>query len=287
MAPLIPRLHLWEIDDQPWFPSPLRARVQDSLSILWTICLPGQASSPADHAARQLVRELGEDVSSYTYIDFCAGGGGPTPAIESAVNGILGRAGKPLVDFVLTDLHPNVPAWERVTRHSPRISYEVGSVDASRAPKHVTQRRDGKKVMRLFNLAFHHFDDPLASDILRNTVETSEGFAIFELQKRDLASLIGPTLFGLGAVLLAPYYSWRWRSPLTFFFSCIIPIIPFVLAFDGYISALRTRTPEEVEALLRGCGADTSEWEIRSGIETTLWPVGYMNWIICRPVKRT
>jgi len=34
----------------------------------------------------------------------------------------------------------------------------------------------GKKVMRLFSLAFHHFDDDLAGKVLENTIETSDGF---------------------------------------------------------------------------------------------------------------
>ncbi len=38
-----------------------------------------------------------------------------------------------------------------------------------------------------------------------------------------------------------------------------MPIIPFVLVFDGFVSALRTRTPQEVEVLLRTCGAEGTE----------------------------
>ncbi|KAH7319704.1 hypothetical protein B0I35DRAFT_478030 [Stachybotrys elegans] len=313
MAPLIPRMHLWEIDDQSCLPLLLPAanyppyyttilnRFRDiHLPLLSSLVRqswpnrpldhppPGPQEAPSEYAADRLVQELGADVSSYTYIDFCAGGGGPTPSIEKAVNDQLRARGAPCVDFVLTDLYPNVGAWTRATDGKPHISYEAASVDASDVPKHLFERAGagGKKVMRLFNLAFHHFDDPLATKILKNTVETSDGFAIFELQGRDLTGLFGPMAFGLGGVLLAPFYALLWRSPIVFFFSSFIPIIPFVLMFDGWISALRTRTPDEVEALLRSCGADTSDWEVRSGSVCTHWPVGYMHWIICRPVKK-
>lgn len=245
-----------------------------------------QAKSPADAAASLLIKNLAEDLSSYTYIDFCAGGGGPTPSIERTINNYLKAHSRPQVDFVLSDLHPNINAWEKVARQSPRITYEPQSIDASNAPKRFVERGDGKKVMRLFNLAFHHFDDPLAKNILRDTVKTSEGFAIFELQERDLASFITVTLMGIGIMLTAPYWAWKWRSPAALFYSWVIPIVPFVLVFDGYISAMRTRTADEVEALLRDCGTDTSDWVIQSGRVRHLWPCGYMNYVICRPEKK-
>jgi len=94
---------------------------------------------------------------------------------------------------------------------------------------------------------------------------------------------LGPCAFGLGIMLTAPYYAYLWGSPLTLFFAYIIPILPFVLVFDGWISSLRTRKPEEVEVLLRTCGArgDLSQWQIKSGRELFFWPFGYVSWIIC------
>lgn len=73
---------------------------------------------------------------------------------------------------------------------------------------------------------------------------------------------------------------------MTLIFTYLIPILPFVLVFDGWMSSLRTRTPEEVEALLRSCGAEGGEeelrrWEVRSGREMFFWPTGNLNWIIC------
>lgn len=246
-----------------------------------------QAISPARMVARLLIRELGSKLPQYRFVDFCAGAGGPTPTIEKEINGHLTRLGEEPVDFVLTDIHPNVPSWQRFAGGNPRISWVDESVDASRAPPQLTTKKAGdKKLMRLFHLAFHHFDDPLAKDILRNTVETSEGFAIFELQDRSFASFIADTLLPVGVMLASPFYALKWRSPATFIFTWIIPILPFVLVFDGYVSSLRTREPEEVEALLRSCGADTSEWEMKSGRDIHLWPVGYVNWIVCRPIDR-
>ena len=165
-----------------------------------------QTGSPASLAARVLASQLGPRVRSYVYIDFCAGAGGPTPSIEKHLNGSLSSshppgppksyadaaaAGSPPtsestngghlepVKFVLTDLHPHPDDWAVAARESPNISYEPGSVDAADAPPELVGRykKEGKKVMRLFSLAFHHFDDALARAILKNTVETSDAFA--------------------------------------------------------------------------------------------------------------
>lgn len=203
-----------------------------------------QASSPATIVAAVLRRVLGSSVSKHTYIDFCAGAGGPTPFIERALNSQLeasardapaptrrvpatasaavingeSRAaddntpsyaavadpdakstvvrgteaddsdeknggdghGDGRVNFVLTDLHPHVESWAAASKKSDRLTYISHPVDAANAPDDLLQRyggKGGKKgIFRLFNLAFHHFDDDLARAILKNTVETSDGF---------------------------------------------------------------------------------------------------------------
>lgn len=91
----------------------------------------------------------------------------------------------------------------------------------------------------------------------------------------------------------------------------MLPLIPFCIVFDGYISSLRTRTPDEVVALLRrakdaagggkqgaeaaqkearngGGGSDSVRgepvvdgWRFVSGCEMHTDPIGWMNWIIC------
>lgn len=285
----------------------------------WTFSLPFLwSASPATLVARVLQRQLGTSVTKYTFIDFCAGAGGPTPFIERALNAVITKSSTVLpapsttdaadrttpsyaaiaadgdsthgaedegdskaVEFVLTDLHPHPESWAQIAAESKHITYIPFPVDASNAPEGIIEKytSSGKRVFRLFNLAFHHFDDPLARDILRNTVETSDGFGIFELQDRSFSSLVTCFLYGILILLCAPFFYW-W-SPIRLFFVYACPIVPFVLVFDGLISSLRTRTPDEVEVLLRTCGADTSDWVIKSGRERFLWPTGELNWVVC------
>ncbi|KAH7259928.1 hypothetical protein B0J15DRAFT_511760 [Fusarium solani] len=286
MAPLIPRVHLFEIDDQPWFPPSLRVIVQAILTKTWSMNLPIPSRSPAQIAASKLIQHLDSSLSSLRFVDFCAGAGGPSPLIERQVNTYLRNSNREEVDFVLTDIHPNIDAWARIASQSPRITYDSQSVDASRVPKRLTQSKDGRDVFRLFNLAFHHFDDDLARRILKDAVERKQGFAIFELQDRSALSFMADLLLPIGVILSAPYYASKWRAPSVFIFTWLIPVIPLVLIWDGIVSSLRTRDPGEVEALLRSCGGDATGWEMRSGKETFLWPCGHLNWIICQPVKK-
>ncbi|KAJ2901587.1 hypothetical protein MKZ38_001666 [Zalerion maritima] len=332
MAPIIPRMHLFEIDDQPWFPPFLRRIVQETLCRAWLT--PPPITSPAcaaDIAAGVLIKNIGpSEATLYTFVDFCAGGGGPTPRIERTLNAHAAKSGLPRADFVLTDLYPHVDAWERASRRSEGgcLRYVREPIDASAVDKGVMdmllsrsatkheaengssstgiadgtaerrrrrggggagsirladQDRGSKGVFRIFNLAFHHMNDQLAKDILKNCVQTDTPFAIFELQDRSWRSVIACLLLGLGMFPGAPYYAWKWRSPATLIFTWLIPILPFVIVFDGLVSSLRTRTPEEVEALLKGCGAEggTEGWKVRSGRERFLWPVGWMNWVVC------
>lgn len=140
-----------------------------------------QSIAPCALAGRILSSILGPRISDYVYIDFASGSGGPIPYIEKDLNAQLREESKDEVKFVLSDISPHVDAWDVAAKKSDNLSYIVQSVDATDAPPAKALLKgvagaQGKKVMRLFCLAFHHFDDELAAQVLQNTVETSDGF---------------------------------------------------------------------------------------------------------------
>ncbi|KFZ02524.1 hypothetical protein V500_00146 [Pseudogymnoascus sp. VKM F-4518 (FW-2643)] len=151
-----------------------------------------QKHSPAQVVSRILYNTLDKSVTEYTYVDFCAGAGGPTPCIERELNQKLAKTkpspehtGPPAVhvngepnepvQFVMTDLHPHIAEWKEACIKSKNLTFVSKPVDTTNAPADLILD-DGKKVFRMFNLAFHHFDDNLGRDILKNTLETSDGF---------------------------------------------------------------------------------------------------------------
>lgn len=250
---------------------------------------------------------LGNRVSNYTYVDFCAGAGGPTPFFEADLNvrltseppvsnglgdglgkerGDKASLTKPTpVEFVLTDIAPHVPAWKVAAQKSSHVHYIAKPIDASDAPADMLDslelpgKDSGRKIFRLFSLAFHHFPDPLARSILANTLETSSGFAILELQGRTAPSFIMIALMGPLLFLITPFYFWR--DPVHLIFTYLIPIVPFVVVFDGFISSIRTRTGEEVKAMADSLGESASrDWEFRWGSEWHTKFIGEMTWVI-------
>jgi hypothetical protein len=152
-----------------------------------------QKKSPAQLVSSLLYDTLDKSVTEYTYVDFCAGAGGPTPYIERDLNQKLAHPNSPSepaepdsapkvngesnesVKFVLTDLHPHIPDWTEASSKSKNLTFVPKPVDAANAPTDLILN-DGKKVFRLLNLAFHHFDDDLGRDILKNTLDTADGF---------------------------------------------------------------------------------------------------------------
>lgn len=169
--------------------------VQSCLAVAWNFRLPlVQAHTPASLVAGVLREQLGRAVRDYTFVDFCAGAGGPTPYIEHHLNKQLQGAAAPVpagdavqangdadgsgepVKFVLTDLYPHIKDWARVAAASPNISYVSVPVDATDAPKDLVAGH-GKKAFRLYSLCFHHFRDDMAMKILKNSMENSDGFA--------------------------------------------------------------------------------------------------------------
>lgn len=82
-------------------------------------------------------------------------------------------------------------------------------------------------------------------------------------------------------MLMAPFY--YLHDPIYLFFTYLIPVIPFVVQFDGYMSMMRTRTPQEVHTLLKSQvpEQELKKWKFLHGDEMHTYPFGWLSWIIC------
>lgn len=170
---LIPRFQLFEIEDLSWCPSWLREYSHKSLHHMWNTVGPGRKSSTAAQACDLLVSKLPLSPSDYTFIDCCAGAGGPTPILERILNHRLSMLGRAPAKFVLADLYPDWKAWARIRQQSEHISFIDKPVDATAVGRYV---EEDTPECRLYNLCFHHFDDDTASKVLRSSIEGSEAF---------------------------------------------------------------------------------------------------------------
>ncbi|KAI9373415.1 hypothetical protein BJX61DRAFT_541770 [Aspergillus egyptiacus] len=267
-----PRIQFFEIGDQSWCPSWLHHHEQFSLSQLWNLRVPFWSRGSLATQACAVIQEHLRHPSAYTIVDVCAGAGGPTPSIESELNRQAESQGTDPVRFVLTDLFPPLDVWAGIAENqqpnNSNISYIARPVDARSVGR--LSDSGSRKECRMFNICFHHFDDPDAAGILNSAVQSADAFIIFEITARDVPTcLYSPLVFFWGFYVTL---RWYWRSPIHLLFTFLAPIAPLALWVDGFISCLRSRTPSEIEALVSRSGANLNGWKFTSGERTVQWP---------------
>src|SRR2546423_9137314 len=118
IAMILSRLHLFELEDQPWFPDLIRDLATDYLCFI-------QATF---HLHRPIVPLLGEALRTSGHrqvVDCCSGGGGPVLEVQKA----LAAAGLE-THVILTDRFPNLAAFERTAETSAgRVSFSGRNVE--------------------------------------------------------------------------------------------------------------------------------------------------------------
>jgi len=236
----VKRRHLFELEDQAWFPRTIRDLATDYLQFV-------QTRLRFDRAITPLVRRVLAAGATTRIVDLCSGGSGPLLLLV-----------KDLVDdgvpatVTLTDLYPNIPAFEAIAAQSDgRISYERSRVDARAVPSGLTGMRT------LFN-AFHHLAPGDARSVLHAAAAARQPIAIFEVSERSWRSLIPialltPLFVWLATPFMRPFL-WRrllWTYP--------VPLVPFTCWWDGIVSQLRAYSVDELRAL--GEGSAPMRWE--------------------------
>lgn len=236
------RLHLIELEDQPWCPAPVRDGGTDYLQFTEEV---GNLLGPMAPKLAQVFQRTG----TTQVIDLCSGGTGPwLPLLKD-----LETHGAK-VEVLLTDLHPNEAAFERAqVRSGGRIRGLNQSVDATNTPKTLRGFRT------LFN-AFHHFRPEQGKAILADAVRRREGIAVVEAVERKALPLVSLLPSPLFVWLVTPFIRpFRWsRLLLTY----VLPLIPLLVLFDGIVSCLRIYSPDELRALVAELGDAGYDWDI-------------------------
>ena len=126
-----------------------------------------------DRAMAPRVRRLLAVGGTARIVDLCSGGSGQLLLLVKD----LADAGVP-VRATMTDLYPNVPAFEEIGGQSGgRIGFETRSVDARNVPADLTGLRT------IFN-GFHHLRPADARSVLHAAAAARQPIAIFELSER-------------------------------------------------------------------------------------------------------
>ena len=259
---MLPRLHLFELEDQSWFPTTIRDLATDYIHFL-------EAGFALHVPAVPLMAEALRLTGATHVVDLCAGAGGPIAALLQALaaDGI-----KPHV--TLTDRFPNVRAFQQAAEESNgQISFWSEPVDVRSVPPELHGFRT------MFN-AFHHFAPSAALDVLRDAVRAREPIGIFEIPDRRWSTLL--SLFILTPLLVAamtPFIRpFCWRRLL---WTYLLPLVPLTCWWDGIVSQLRAYSVSELQSLADATGATEYFWSC--GRAPMLSTPGYLTYLIGSP----
>lgn len=253
------RLHLFELEDQAWFPRFLRDYGTDFLEFV----------SNQFHIYRpavDLLKKGLEKSGGTTIIDLASGGGGGWKRLATDL-----QAEVPDLKVIQTDYFPNLDAFAKMKAHHPEIMDSVSEpVSALDVPSDL-------KGLRTQFLSFHHFKPDDAQQILQNAVDSNAPIAIFEAQERDWKHFIQFCFSPINVLLVTPFI--RPFKIGRLIFTYLIPLmLPFIF-WDGIVSVLRTYTEDEMREMTAALrNAEHFEWEIgklKSGPFTIPYLLGY------------
>jgi hypothetical protein len=237
------RIHWFEFHDLAWFPATFRDALTEWLHVLWDRIDAYSAIAP-------ILAEMLHESRATRIVDLCSGASGPLLGIQREFKACGW-------DFkaVVTDKFPNVRVM-RELRSMNRGAFDarLTSVDATAVPRELTGLRT------LFN-SFHHFRPLEAEQILQDAFDAGQPIGIFEIPNRTIEGVsFSFVATFLGVLLLTP--TMRPKRPARWIFTYLLPIIPFTVAWDGWVSHLRAYTPDEL--LQMTCRfSESYRWETR------------------------
>ncbi len=251
------RVHLFEFEDQKWFPSFLRNYGTDFLQFLSN---KTRLYKPVVPVIERGIEACGVN----RIIDLGSGGGGGLYWLNSEL-----KKNYPDLKIVLTDYYPNLDAFEYTKKQSDNFEYVTTSIDARNVPESL-------KGLRTQFLSLHHFRSHDAKQILQNAVNANSAIGIFEAQERSLPSILAMLFSPISVLLTTPFIKPFKMGRLIFTY--LIPIVPLFVLWDGVVSSLRTYSVEEMKALVNDLeNKEAYEWEIeriKSGPGVILYLLG-------------
>jgi hypothetical protein len=249
------RVNCSEIHEQAWFPQKLRDHVTETLQFVFD---QARAYQPIASRLGAAMRAAG----SRRVLDLCSGAGGPWIWLQRMVTD---QATAP-VKVLLTDRYPNLATF-RLTQEisGGAIGYCAQRVDAQNIPSTLCGFRT------IFSSA-HHFRPAEIVHMLRDAVDRREGIGLFEMAKRRPRTICYACLMPLAAVCAVPFMRpFRfWRLVWTY----LLPVIPFVLLFDGVLSCLRAYSPAELGEMASRVSARNYTWEVGEA-GAVIYLIGY------------
>lgn len=238
------RIHAWEWEDLPWFPSAWR---DYGTSYLQFIATRFDIYKPVLPILERGMKASGQE----EWLDCASGGGG---GLIHLFRDLASKYSK--LKITLTDYYPNIQAFERTQALDPeRINFESQSVNALNLPEHL------KRKFRTIFGAFHHFQPEAATKILQQAVDDNTPIAVFEPLARNAPAFISMLFVPLNVWLFTPFIRPVYWIVLPFIY--VLPLVPLYILWDGLVSILRMYSKPELDTLIKGLkNSEKYFWEI-------------------------
>ncbi len=234
----------FEFHDQKWFPKSLRDGVTDALQFILSL---GGIYRPIVPILNKAVEASGAE----RIVDICSGGGGPWLWLYRLLRVSNGRD----IEVCLTDKYPNI---DGIRECAPK----------DEGPDHVLSWIRGRRIIASRPLRISHASS-LHFIISRQTKRwpsckmqrtTARGSACSKQPSATPLTILLTVLMPLAGFLTAPFARPFRISRL--FWTYFIPVIPFVLFFDGVVSCLRAYSQKELSLLAAQVKAPNYVWQI-------------------------
>ncbi|MBN9657337.1 MAG: hypothetical protein J0H49_04115 [Acidobacteria bacterium] len=253
------RSDLFEIHDSSWFPAHLRNLVTDALQAVWEVTNAYRPIAP-------LLRDAMAAAGTTRVLDLCSGAGGPWIQLARHVSRVLHYP----VTVCLTDKHPNPEAFARAALHSE------SQIRSHPSPVYATCVPVGLRGFRTIFSSAHHLGVEELNKVVANALECRTGIAIFEACQREWRAILSVVCVPFLGLLATPWIRpFRWSR---LFWTYFVPVVPFVLLFDGWMSCLRSYSQADYLALVAAHAGSGYRWQVgvqRSGIIPITYLIGY------------
>lgn len=235
------RIHLFEFNDAPWTPEPLRRTV---VEFLHHMAAALRMYEPGFRTVAELLARSGASTVQL----LCAGGGGGAQALAAALG--------PDARVELSDQFPDCRAYAELARLDGRIGFHPRPVDVRAVP-------DDLVGLRVLVNAVHHLEPDEVRAVLADAVEKRQPIVFLEPVQRELIPLLR---FVAVAPLLCVAMSLGWIRPLKLrrtLLGALLPLGTAAFTFDGVISHLRAYSLAEWRAMTDVVDGERAfEWRV-------------------------
>jgi hypothetical protein len=238
---VIPRLQLFEFNDQGWLPQFMIAWMTRILRHCHEVTEDGRVWAPK---LLELIQRTGET----RIVDLCSGGGGPVLQMAKMLKELHGVQ----VHVTLTDLIPNLQSAAEINQQYDNVVYLTDAISACDVPNSLLGIRTSFS-------GFHHMKPDCAFALLKNAFDHRQTIFIGETTSRSWKSI---RCYAGTAFHFAEATKHLDPTPSQELFAIRAPILPAMLGWDNVISCLRTYSARELQAFIERLKADDYVWEM-------------------------